>query len=163
MMPVFYDLLRARGLVDAKRFEEAEALLRDILKRSPDDLYALGQVARVEKALRRFEEAESTLRRQIALLPTAEAFVALAEVHLEKREFDAFLEDVRRARALEPRYGGIQIVLGDRFALEGRFEEAIHAFEGAIALDPSRFGAEARRKIALAQDRLAPTSQPAGR
>jgi arylsulfatase A-like enzyme len=163
MMPVFYDVLRARGLLDAKKFEEAEALLRDVLQRSPDDLLALAQVARLDRALRRFDEAEATLRRQIALLPTAEAWVSLAEVHLEKRDLDAFLEDVHQARALEPRYGGIQIALGDRLALEGQFEDAIHAFEGAIALDPSRFGADARRKIALARERLAAASRPAGR
>ena len=163
MMPVVEDLMRALGLVNAKKFEEAEPLLLGILERSPEDPSALDQLARVQRGQKRFADAETTLRRRVALLPTADAWVALAEVHLELRVFDAFLDDIHAARALEPSHGGIQLALGDRLALEGRFEEAIHAFEGAIALDPSRFGAEARRKIGLARERLAPASRPDGR
>ncbi|MGH7151920.1 MAG: tetratricopeptide repeat protein, partial [Planctomycetota bacterium] len=163
MMPVVDDLMRALGLVNAKKFEEAEAVLLGVLERSPEDPSALDQLARSQRGQGRFAEAEATLRRRIALLPAADAWVALAEVHLETRALDAFLDDIHAARALEPHHGGIQLALGDRLALEGRFEEAIHAFEGAIALDSSRFGPEARRKIELARGRLAPASQPAGR
>jgi Flp pilus assembly protein TadD len=58
------------------------------------------------------------------------------------------------AGALEPDNGQSEITVGDRLAMEGRFAEALEAFQRALALDPVRAGPLVREKIAAAKARL---------
>ena len=86
--------------------------------------------------------------------PSIDAYVLLAQLQAHRGASDEFVRTLAAARALEPGNGQLEITVGDRLAMQGRFVEALAAFEYALAIDPVRAGPLAREKIAAARKQL---------
>lgn len=60
---------RARALGESGRWDEADAIFREILQRSPDDVEALNVIGARATARGEFQDAEIILRRALAAAP----------------------------------------------------------------------------------------------
>ncbi|MFT7487601.1 MAG: tetratricopeptide (TPR) repeat protein [Candidatus Paceibacteria bacterium] len=63
-------------------------------------------------------------------------------------------EALAKAAALDPREGGVYMVSGDAYALQGRWTEALAAFERALRIDPVKWGKDAQIKLQQVKARM---------
>ena len=132
----------------------ARATLERVLRDDPTDGRAWHHLALVHLRTRRFDAAEEALERAASHAPAAEVYVQLAQLQARRSDDAAFETTAAKVRALDPGNGEIEIAAGDRLAVQGRFFEALAAFEKALAVDPVRVGALAEQKIAAVKERL---------
>lgn len=138
-----------------RKLAEAEAAIGKALEISPRDRAALEQLARIRVAQNRFDDAAAALKRYVEILPSADAYVMLAQLALRRSRPDEVEPLCAAARALEPAHGGARIALGDLFLSRGDPKRALIEFEAAAAEDPLRAGAMARARIESAKRALA--------
>ncbi len=160
MMPVMHAIDRANGLATAGRYDEALAIIKDVVPLSPQDPKVLLTLAKVYLYLDRLEEAEHTFRTANALRPTARICIFLAQIMLADGRLTEAAQLLDQAETLEPLHGGIYLARGDLFALQGRPEEAIATYEHAEEVDPYRASREARSRIARLREILSIVQPP---
>jgi len=154
MMPVMHAIDRANGLATAGRHDEALAIIKDVVLLSPQDPKVLLTLGKIYLYLDRLEEAEQTFRTANALRPTARICILLAQIMLADGRLTEAAQLLDQAETLEPLHGGIYLARGDLFALQGRPNEAIAAYERAQEVDPYRASREARSRIARLREIL---------
>ena len=154
MMPIWSLMMEARALTDAGQHAQALEENDVVLDQNPGDAYAWETASLIYVRTGRNAEAEAALQRMLEIQPTAEAYVRLAQLQLQRGDFGAMGGTLALAEALDPREGGVHMVAGDAFASQGRFVEALAAFERALLLDAVKWGALAREKIELVRERV---------
>ncbi|HUR28716.1 MAG TPA: sulfatase-like hydrolase/transferase, partial [Planctomycetota bacterium] len=137
-----------------RKLAEALAKVQRALERSPRDRGALEQQARIFTAQGQLDDAARSLREYVAIRPSSDAYVFLAQLALARRKPAEVEPLVVAALALEPGHGGARIARGDLFASQGKFDEAIAEFEEALRADPIRAQGMAGARIAAARKEL---------
>jgi adenylate cyclase len=66
------------------------------------------------------------------------ALVVLCEIHWQQKRFDQAVAEGERAVAINPNFASGYVVLGEALDVANRVEEAMHAVEKAMRLDPTR-------------------------
>lgn len=160
MMPVLHALDRANGLATAGRHDQALAIIKKVVARTPRDPTVLLTLGKLYIHMDRVPEAEQTLRRANAIRPTATVSIFLAQIGLADGRLSEAAGLLDQAEALEPLHGGIYLARGDLFALQRRPDEAIAAYEHAERVDPYRASAEARARIARIHEILRMVQPP---
>ncbi|MEM7362607.1 MAG: tetratricopeptide repeat protein [Pseudomonadota bacterium] len=128
--------------------ERAQALLKQsqILDPRFGDAYAWWAYATVigmvywntEPDQSRLDDALSACDTALSLDPHNATFYALrARVLLARKEYDRAIAENLRAIDLNPTFAAAHCGLGDSLAYEGRYDEAIDAFEKAVSLSPN--------------------------
>ena len=128
--------------------ERAQALLKQSQDLDPrfGDAYAWWAYATVigmvywstEPEQSRLDEALAACDTALILDPQNATFYALrARVLLARKEYDRAIAENLRAIDLNPTFAAAHCGLGDSLAYEGRYEEAVDAFEKAVALSPN--------------------------
>jgi choline-sulfatase len=145
----------SRGPTAAAKLDEAVRILEGVLERSPRDRSALQQLARVQLQRRRNDLAREALERYIAIQPSADACVFLAQLLIADGRVEEAEARLALAEALEPRHGGIFIARGELFARQRRWKEAEAAYETALEVDPARARGMATAGLEDARARLA--------
>jgi len=117
-----------------------EQELRDRLDETPEDVGVLRQLAeRVSHDRGRREEAVELWQRYADAVPESqkgEALLALGRAQVQARQNEQAIETLRRcASEQSAMFDGLEL-LGELFRQEGRFEEAVGAFEKAVEIDP---------------------------
>jgi tetratricopeptide (TPR) repeat protein len=135
------ELLDAMKLQREKKYNKAEVIYRDILRRDPTNVNAtrLLGVTALENGQHRL--ATKLLRNAIKLRP--EFFGArldLARAYIEKDDLNEGKETLDEAIRLEPRLPYPRMLLGNLLSKAGHYEKAVEAFEEALALDPRQGG-----------------------
>jgi serine/threonine-protein kinase len=157
----------------AGKLEQALEEHRRALQKVPGDAWLLANVALGCHAVRLDSEAERYAREALAKNPDlVAARVLLAERALEDNNGKAALDEATRAASVAPRYAPAHLARGDALVLLGNRDEALRAYERAIALvdDSNAIGTNTGRikvvREALAQNRLPPpraaAAAPAG-
>ncbi len=119
----------------AQRFDRAERDLRALLAAQPDDARTLNRLGAVLIKQARMEEAIDVLRRGRDRHPAnADILANLASAHEARNELDAAEDCARQAQALSPDAPGLRILLARLDQRRGRFAEARHGLEAALAL-----------------------------
>lgn len=127
---------RAHALYTAQRFEEAEALLRQHLRRAPADADALGVLAMTLTVLNRLDEAEHYYLRVLSARPSDNMHRNLAHLYSMQGQTAKALEQFERSLGLNPASPeGWKGVAACALA-ERRFDRALEATERARALAP---------------------------
>ena len=125
---------RARQLLDAKKLDEAEAMLRALTARAPDRATAWFLLGRVRHAAGDLDAAIDFLRKAIALDPRLAAAHSDLGIFLQGRGQLAEAEACyRRAIELVPNFAAAMSNLGAVLAERGRLEEASGWYSRAIA------------------------------
>lgn len=151
MMPLWKAMNEARALSDGGQHEAGLRKNAEVLKQEPDDAYANDTAALIYARMGRHVEAERHLQRSLLRAPNAEGYVRLAQLQLARQGLAEMQDALRRASKLDPLEGGVFMVSGDALAMQGRWSEALAAFERALAVDPVKWGKDARAKIQQVQ------------
>lgn len=132
----------------AKYPDAAIGLFQESLRSDPK--FALGYAAlaeaywakyRLDKDARWIEAAEENCRRAAELnneLPAV--YVVLSRIHNGRAEYNLALEEIQRARKLEPNDADAMLGQASVYASMGRDEEAESAYKNAITLRPQHWG-----------------------
>jgi predicted O-linked N-acetylglucosamine transferase (SPINDLY family) len=142
--PILNELLGI-ALSAQQRHPEAIAFLEEAARRHPGDAQFWENLALCQRQLGRFDVAESSLRRSLALRPSSvEALNALGSVLRSCGRLDEAEQAYRRASVLAPQHAATQFNLGKVLLPLGRLSEAEACFRRAIALNPSDPASEAQ-------------------
>jgi tetratricopeptide (TPR) repeat protein len=145
----------ARGHLEAHRYEDAIAPLKQAALRAPNDPALLHELGVACLFAQRLPEAIDWLRRSIELEPTVarvhfELGIALAQAGNE----DSALAALRTATALDPKLAEAHGQTGDILRRKNRFEEAASSYEQAFQASPAgAYGMLCKAKALGAQGR----------
>jgi len=123
-------LIAAAAALCENRIPEAEALLREHLKRHPTDVAALRMFAEVAGRLGRFQDAETLLARCLELVPSFHAarhnYVLV--LHRQNKSAQALLE-IERLTAAEPHNASYRNLKAVILANVGEYQESLELYE----------------------------------
>ena len=123
---------------DPSRLGQAEAAFDAALAINPDQPLFLRGLGQVYLAAKRYEEAESTLRRVVTLDATdAQAYVSLGELTYAQERYDEAALAYMYARDLWPDNAVPLAGLGRAYHALGRCQDAIVELESSLVLGPS--------------------------
>jgi len=132
-------LLAPAAALCENRIPEAEALLREHLKKHPTDVAALRMLAEVGARLRRYQDAETLLARCLELAPSfTGARHNYAVVLHRQNKPAAALREVESLLALEPRNPGYRNLKAAILARIGEFEQSIEIYADVLAAHPEQ-------------------------
>lgn len=122
-----------------KRYDDAEQSWRRVLEIKPESKRAVAAIGEIlSEFLDRQTEAEPFLRRAIALEPTFEAWIALAECLHSLKRYDQASESLHEALKVKPEsdsaWARLGHVLGDHLK---QYPQAEIAYRRALELNPS--------------------------
>ncbi|MCX6899138.1 MAG: tetratricopeptide repeat protein [Verrucomicrobia bacterium] len=93
----------ARELFGRQKYEEAAAKYREILKRDPENLFGLSNLAVIRFQQDRLEEAEHLLNRAIQIAPDdAYSRATIGIIYFKQGRIDDAIEELTRALKLNP-------------------------------------------------------------
>jgi tetratricopeptide (TPR) repeat protein len=136
------EIREVEKLLRDEKQQEAEKILRNVLKKDPDHVEAARQLARVAVFHERYREAEVFLRRAVTLAPDfVRAWVDLANVQRELDQFEDALVSAEKVLELSPRTAESFMLYASIIGTLDQHDKAIEYYEKALALDPQKAGA----------------------
>ena len=138
------------ALYEQGRYAEAVDAYRLAVEQHPDDptaLSNLGAALALDK-LKRYDEAETHLRRAIELNP-GYTLHFLAALRAEQQRYDEMLEFLQWLIDIDPDDPEAHLNMGLALSHLGRSDEALRSFDRALFLDPALEDARANREAAL--------------
>ena len=136
------EIVRATNLEKEQKFAESEQVYRQILSRHPDNVTAMRLWARLGIRQKRYEDAEVLLARAVEVAPDFnQAWADLVTVQYEQQKLDEAAESARRLIKLDPRVPNGYLLLASAQASAGHHDEALRAFDDALAIAPKHVGA----------------------
>lgn len=122
----------------AGRWEQAEAVYREILLRQPDNADALHLLGLVAFRTSRHAEALDLLKRASDLKPNVAGFHSdLAMALAAMGRLEQSMRACQKAAQLQPNSPKILSNLGNALQLAGHVDEAMETYQHSLALDPS--------------------------
>ncbi len=137
MAPLFRKFEEATWATTAKRYDEAAAMLEDLMRRDPENSVFRATLAKVERHRGRAERAIELYRESVAFAPEdAQAWYNLAAAFQEAGDLPRAAEAVREALRRDANNPDAHNVLGIIHSAEGRQAVALEEFRKAAAIDP---------------------------
>lgn len=116
---------------------KAEALLKELVERYPDEKIGWMEVAWIAWEDRRYEEAVDYLRHSLQADPLyVDAIDMLAHVYNDMGEFEKALSTINETIELEPDEPNPYVSKGDILARNGNLDEAVRNYEHGLELKP---------------------------
>ncbi len=152
MLPLWKRVMDAEIKSLDGQHEEAVAEIESALREDSTNGHAWYYAASIYGRCERLASSEAALRRALALSPTAAGYASLAQLLLMRGVLgDEFERTLAEAKRLDPYDGRIYIARADWYVAQGRFQEALVAFEEARRVDPVNCDRAAREKIERVQ------------
>ena len=124
--------LRRRG-----EFKAAEQVCQDILKRGPENIAALRELAKISTDQERYVVAEGYLRRILKIAPGhLGALLDLGRFLGQRGRYPEAIRVMDEAARLGAENPDVQLVRGDMLAVVGRSREALTCYETCLGLRP---------------------------
>ncbi len=141
--------LRGAALSGSGRHDEAIQLFREAESAYPLARYFLGaELVDTGRADEGIAKLQQFIHEEPALEATGIAHSILADVYSERHAFDQAIPHYRAIVAAQPRNGAAWTGLGVALASTNRLNEAVTAFQQAVAADPAN--AQYRQNLARA-------------
>jgi arylsulfatase A-like enzyme len=152
MLPFYYKLNDAAAMLDARRYDMAEPILRDVLAADTECFAAHGELGRCLSKQKRYPEAIESLKRAVQLNPAAEQFQSmLGATQLLNGDFLAAVETLEQAIRLNPDLEQNQLNLGLAMEKLGKPDKAIKHYQKCLEQSPDT--AQARQRLAFLRSR----------
>jgi tetratricopeptide (TPR) repeat protein len=142
----------AEALQQAGDASGAEAVLRDALERSPDNLELRNRLAIMQAQQGDFDAARATLEEVAAQSDALQ--VNLAQIYLQAGQSRAALELLEPLAQQNPNDAELQALYGVALGRTGNLSQAQGALERALELDPTQEMALAARRALEQQQQL---------
>ena len=157
--PEYFDSLNNLGatLNESERPDEAVGVLLQAIRLRPRYAGAHYNIANAFLALEQFDKASLGFSRALELKPDyQDACIGLARSHQAQKKFTEAAALAARALAMDPKNSAAcHCLLGGIHAEAGYPEQAEHAYDGALELQPDLFGAlMGKGQLLLEQGRL---------
>jgi len=141
-------MAEARRAFDAKRFDEAEKKLQEVLKMDEKNVGTLTDLAAAQLQLNRLDEAEANLKRALAGDPYDGAGLSLLGLlRFKQAKYDEALETLTKASQLDTDNAITHNYLGIVLSQKGQRQPAETALRKAVQLQPGY--AEAHHNLAV--------------
>jgi tetratricopeptide (TPR) repeat protein len=137
-------LLRGLSLFQLDRVPESIAELERVHASSPDDAAASYGLALAYIAAGQVDKAGAVARTVFSQIDSAEAHLVMGSLASANRDFNKALEELRRARDIDPSLPTVNSRIGTALLMSGDRAAAISAFEAEIAVNPLDYDANAR-------------------
>jgi Flp pilus assembly protein TadD/uncharacterized coiled-coil DUF342 family protein len=148
----------AKDSFDQGKYHAAEKRYREILTKSPKNLYALSNLGAVYLRNGKFRSAESTLKKALTISSNDEFLrTALGIVYYRQSRFDDALVELTQAVEINPKSATARNYLGITASQTGRPQEAEKEILQAIANNPEYADAHFNLAVILA------TTEPASK
>lgn len=135
--PQMHRLAQAASLHRDGRFDQAEAIYRELLQRDPDDASVLRLFGVLALDSGHYRNAATLLQRAVTLAPQFRAaWIDLCRAQMELHDLDDAIASAKRAIALSPDRAGGHIALANALARSSRTDEAIAAYRRAQEIRP---------------------------
>lgn len=139
-------------LFQSGQLDEAERIMRKILKRAPNNLGALQTLGMIAAHKGQSDQAERLLRQCIAFAPDqAAAHINLGNILIGKNKIAAAESSYRRAIELAPRLPAAHYNHGRCLRALGQLDDAIASYRRALTLQPDFFEAQVNLGSALCE------------
>ena len=120
-----------------RRFEQAEAIYRELLREDRDNVTLLRMYGLLAIDAGHYRNAVLLLRRAVKRAPDFRAaWIELSRAQTEMHELDDAAASAHRAIELDPERAGGHIALANAFARSSRADEAVAAYQRANAIRP---------------------------
>ena len=140
------------------KYGTAEEQYKEILAKSPKNLYALSNLGVVYLRSAKFSSAESTLKKALTISPNEESLhTTLGIVYYRQSKFDNALAELGQAVEINPKSATAHNYLGITASQKGRQKEAEKEILQAIANNPDYADAHFNLAVILV------TTQPASK
>ncbi len=126
--------------------DEAIAAYREAATLQPKDPEPHVAAGALLEKQNKFAEAENEYRQAVALDPSSDAVIGLANLYMRGRRFPEAADYLRKLIATHPERADAHIQLGQILADEGKNDEAIAELQTGVKLAPADFAA--RRDLA---------------
>jgi tetratricopeptide (TPR) repeat protein len=126
----------------AGEHEEAQKLVKGVLRADPDDINALNLMGEICLTLKRYNDAEAFLRKAVKLAPDfAVAWAVLGAALKEQAKFEEAVDACEHALQLNPENAEWHCNKGNYLMGWGKEEHALGAFDAALAINSAHPGA----------------------
>lgn len=123
--------------IDAKQFDQAEALLESAGENGVGDSRFLLNLGRAQYLKKQYASAEESIRQSIAVGPeTGEPYVYLGMIQLKQDHAHDALANLQRAVEINPEEAHFHTSYGIVLEVNGDCTAAISQFQAALALNP---------------------------
>jgi tetratricopeptide (TPR) repeat protein len=140
---------QANSLLMKQRLKEAEAVLMELLRGTPDDPEGLLLLGRLRFQQRRCGESENALRRYLTLQPVSvNGLLQLSLALLCQERWEDAIAQLRSVTALKPDFGQAYYNLGYALSRAGKPGDAILSYRKALQCTPG----DAQTYVALAEE-----------
>jgi tetratricopeptide (TPR) repeat protein len=146
---------RAQILIQQRRYDEAEKLLKDILRTNPNDILVLTLLAETNLLQDKVGEANTLVHTAIAISPDAHhLFYLKAKVDIHREKYDEAEKSIRQAVEYDPSDGDYYALWASIKLSRKKYEEALTLANKALELDAENLlGLNTRSTALLKLDR----------
>ncbi len=135
-------LHRVELLAQDLHYEEAIALLEQVIKKEPDQFIAYRQLGQIYMVRGDFKKAVPVLRKAVELRPDSmKDHFALGMALYQTGEFTASVPEFEKVVALAPAWEQAHLVLATAYIKVGRAREAITECDKVLKVAPENYGA----------------------
>lgn len=136
------ELEQAEQLKKDGKPAQAEEIYRTILRRNPNHVEAMRQLAAIAVKHKKYGDAEMLLQRAVSKSTDfALGWLALSHVQLDMGKYPEALNSAERLLELTPDKADSHVVLGNTQAQTSQPEQAVISFQKALELAPKHKGA----------------------
>jgi tetratricopeptide (TPR) repeat protein len=133
-----YRLMYANDLIEAKRFDDAAKILKDIITVDPENVDCLMLLGQVQRAQKKFGEAIETYKTVLFIKgPYAPAHYERGEVYLDENDLVNAKSFFDKAVAADPNYGLGYLGLARVAKADGKTADYTKYIGKAKTLDPN--------------------------
>jgi len=150
----FNDGMKAQELYDARQYDQAARLSRQVIRSCPDCLNATRVLAFSELRRGNADTAIAILEEAVERTPDIFMVRSLAQAMIIDQEYVAALDVLDLYADLAPDDGRVPLLRGDIKAQRGNLEGALRSYRQALDLDPHRTGQLAQARIDQTRARI---------
>ncbi|WP_205510600.1 tetratricopeptide repeat protein [Longitalea arenae] len=132
-----YSLSKVGILIQQKKYDAAEKILRQLLAQEPTNIHYLALLAELNLQQDRLEQAESVVEDAIGLSPdTAHLYFIRSRVDIQKDKYDDAEASIRQAIELDPYTADFFAWSANIKLARKQYEESLRLANQALEIDP---------------------------
>lgn len=132
-----YSLSKVGILIQQKKYDAAEKILRQLLAQEPTNIHYLALLAELNLQQDRIDKAESIIDDAIGLSPdTAHLYFIKSRIDIQKDKYDDAEKSIQEAITLDPYTADFFAWLANIKLARKQYEESLRMANQALSIDP---------------------------